>query len=111
MFQEFLRNSQVEVGDYSDKNESPSDAKDSVTFYADNSSEPVTLYPEASDQYFTSHQNDKILRNLGDHQLQLVPAPAEPEMLSILNRNEYKIASGQAPAGRKLFFWGTSLCL
>ena len=43
MFQEFLRNSQVEVGDYSDKNESPSDAKDSVTFYADNSSEPVTL--------------------------------------------------------------------
>ena len=92
MFQEFLRNSQVEVGDYSDKNESPSDAKDSVTFYADNSSEPVTLYPEASDQYFTSHQNDKILRNLGDHQLQLVPAPAEPEMSSILNRNEYKIS-------------------
>ena len=92
MYQEFPSNSQVEVGDYSDKTENPSEAKDCVTFYAANSSEPVTLYPEASDQYFASHQNDNILRNLGEHQVPLVPAPAEPQMESILNRNEYKIS-------------------
>ena len=87
MYQEFLSNSGLEVGDYSDKTESSS-----VTFYADNSTEPVTLYPPASDQYFASHQNDRILRNLGDHQLQLVPAPAEPQVPGILSRNEYKIS-------------------
>ena len=81
--------------DYSDKNEISNQAKDSVTFYADNSVEPVTLYS----QYFADHQNDKMLKADGqgqlplhEDQLEFLPVAGESQAVSNINRNQYKIS-------------------
>ena len=64
--------------DYSDKTQFSAQAKDSVTLYARDSAEPVTLY-QSSDQYFTDHQNDKIL-------------PGQSLEVIAANRNQFKIS-------------------